>query len=99
VSCLRKTLFDETKVVPLEEVKVDDKLQYPEQPEKVLDRKEKLLRNKRIGLVKVQWRHHKGADVTWEPEAEFRAKYPYLFLICFQGRNILRGSELVSPRF
>jgi len=30
VSCLRKTLFDETKAVPLEEVKVDDKLQYPE---------------------------------------------------------------------
>jgi len=38
------------------------------------------LRNKKIGLVKVQWKHHRGADVTWEPEVEFRAKYPHLSL-------------------
>jgi hypothetical protein len=79
VSCLRKTLFDESQQVPLAEVQVDEKLRYKEQPEKVLDRKVTRLRNKSVGLVKVQWRHHKGADVTWEPEEEFRAKYPHLF--------------------
>jgi len=29
--------------------------------------------------VKVQWRHHKGPEATWETEEEMRLKYPHLF--------------------
>lgn len=73
---LRKTLFNKVQMM---EIEVDEKLRYPEQLEKILDNKIKKLRNKEIVLVKVQWRHHRGSDVTWEPEAEFIEKYPYLF--------------------
>ncbi|KAI3708785.1 hypothetical protein L2E82_38236 [Cichorium intybus] len=80
VSHLRKTLFDKSQQVPLAEIEVDDKLRYPEQPERVLDRKIRQLRNKKISTVKVLWHHHKGSDMTWETESEMREKYPQLFV-------------------
>ncbi|KAI3724632.1 hypothetical protein L2E82_36415 [Cichorium intybus] len=39
VSHLRKTLFDKSQHVPLAEIEGDDRLRYPDQPERVLDRK------------------------------------------------------------
>lgn len=38
-----------------------------------------MLRKKKIGFVKGQWRHRRGSDVTWESKGEFRNKYPQLF--------------------
>ncbi|KAI3751572.1 hypothetical protein L2E82_22662 [Cichorium intybus] len=70
ISHLRKTLYDESTRVSLTEVQLDERLQHQEQPEKILDRKIKMLRNKEIGIVKIQWRHHRDTDVTWEPEEE-----------------------------
>ena len=80
VSHLRKTLFDESQRVPLAEIEIDERLRYPEQPERVLDRKVRQLRNKKISMVKVLWRHHRGFDMTWETESEMREKYPQLFV-------------------
>ena len=65
--------------VPVNDVRVDEKLTYLEKPEAILDRKNRKLRNKEIALVKVQWKYHKGQDATWESEDEMKAKYPYLF--------------------
>ncbi|KAI3792250.1 hypothetical protein L2E82_06124 [Cichorium intybus] len=79
VSHLRKTLHDQSTRVPLAGVQLDEKLRYPEMPERILDKKINKLRNKEIGIVKVQWRHHRGTDVTWEAEGEMRSKYPFLF--------------------
>ncbi|KAI3491362.1 hypothetical protein L1887_44288 [Cichorium endivia] len=79
VSHLRKTLHDQSTRIPLAGVQLDEKLRYQEMPEQILEKKVKKLRNKEVGLVKVQWRHHKGTDVTWEAEGEMRMKYPYLF--------------------
>lgn len=72
-------MFDKSQMVLMTEIEVDEKLGYPEQPNKILDQKIKTLRNKEIILVKVQWRHHKGCDVNWEPEIELKEKYPYFF--------------------
>ncbi|KAI3748391.1 hypothetical protein L6452_11427 [Arctium lappa] len=79
VSNLRKCLADESTEVTLKDVKVDKTLSYIEEPEAIVDRKVRKLRNKEITLVKVQWRHHKGPEATWEPEKEMRLKYPHLF--------------------
>ncbi|KAJ9557677.1 hypothetical protein OSB04_012291 [Centaurea solstitialis] len=68
VSNLRKSHVDDTMIVPLKDVQVDEKLRYREEPVMVLERKVKRLRNKNIGMVKVQWLHHRGTDVTWESE-------------------------------
>ncbi|KAI3672993.1 hypothetical protein L6452_39099 [Arctium lappa] len=80
VSNLRKCLADESTEVTLKDVKVDKTLSYIEEPETIVDRKVRKLRNKEIALVKVQWRHHKGPEATWEPEEEMRLKYPHLFV-------------------
>jgi hypothetical protein len=44
-----------------------------------LDRKNKQLRNRAIGLVKVQWTWYGPEDVTWEHEEVMRAEYLHLF--------------------
>ncbi|KAJ9564382.1 hypothetical protein OSB04_000348 [Centaurea solstitialis] len=79
VSNLRKCLVDSDQAIPLPEVQIDEKLSFVEEPESIIDYKVKKLRNKEIGLVKVQWLYHKGRDATWESESEMRTKYPRLF--------------------
>ncbi|KAJ9546782.1 hypothetical protein OSB04_019325 [Centaurea solstitialis] len=79
VSQLRKCLADEAAHISIDDIQVDERLNYVERPIAVLERKTKTLRNKEIGLVKVQWEHRKGSEWTWEPEAEMRASYPELF--------------------
>ncbi|KAJ9536944.1 hypothetical protein OSB04_029677 [Centaurea solstitialis] len=79
VSQLRKCLADESAHISIDDIQVDEGLNYVERPVAVLDRKVKRLRNKEIGIVKVQWQHRKGSEWTWEPEAEMREHYPELF--------------------
>ncbi|KAJ9557295.1 hypothetical protein OSB04_011909 [Centaurea solstitialis] len=86
VSQLRKCLADETAHVPIDDIQVDERLNYIERPIAILERKTKSLRNKEIGLVKVQWEHRKGSEWTWEPEAEMRSNYPELCLILSRVR-------------
>jgi hypothetical protein len=80
VSHLRKCLADEDAHVPLREIEVDYKLNYVEELVVILDRKQNRLRNKIIQLVKVQWKHPKGYEATWEAEEEMKASYPRLFI-------------------
>ena len=79
VSQLRKCLVNDSAVIPLEDIQVDNSLNYIEWPVAILHRKWKDLRNKRVELVKVQWQHCKGSEWTWEPEDEMREHYPKLF--------------------
>ena len=57
VSQLRKCLADETAIVPLEDIQVDESLNYVERPIAILERKLNKLRNKDIGIVKMQRQH------------------------------------------
>ena len=66
-------------MVPLEDIQIDERLNYIEKSIAILERKAKKLHNKEIGTVKVQWQHRKGSEWTWEPEAEMREHYPELF--------------------
>jgi hypothetical protein len=79
VSQLRKCLADETALVPLGDIVVDEARNYVETPVEIRDTKVKHLRNKSIKQVLVQWRHRKGSDLTWEAEEEMREHYPFLF--------------------
>ncbi|KAJ9555962.1 hypothetical protein OSB04_010576 [Centaurea solstitialis] len=79
VSQLRKCLADDSAFVPLEDIEVDERLNYAEKPIVVLERKTKTLRNKEIGIVKVQWEHRKGSEWTWDPEDEMQRNHPELF--------------------
>jgi hypothetical protein len=79
VSTLKKCLADESLKAPLEEIRVDDRLNFREQPIEIVKTKKKRLRRKKIRIVKVKWNAKRGPEYTWEPEAEMKRKYPQLF--------------------
>ncbi|KAJ0576059.1 putative nucleotidyltransferase, Ribonuclease H [Helianthus annuus] len=54
VSNLKKCLADESLVIPLQDVQVNEKLKFVEKPLQVEDRKIKFLKHKRLVLVKVK---------------------------------------------
>ncbi|GJV97509.1 hypothetical protein Tco_1549086 [Tanacetum coccineum] len=76
---LKKCLSDESLVIPLEELHVDDKLQFMEDPVEVMDREIKQLKRSRIPIVKVKWNSKRGPELTLECEDQFKQKYPHLF--------------------
>ena len=79
VSLLRKYMRDPSHVISYEQLSVDPQLVYEEKPVMILDRKEKVLRNKTVPLVKVQWCNHGIEEATWETEDKMRELYPHLF--------------------
>ena len=79
VSMLRKYVSDVTHVLRYEDLESQTDLAYEEQPVQILDRKDKVLRNKMIPLVKVLWRNSKVEEATWELETAMRAQYPEVF--------------------
>ena len=76
---LQRYISDHSHVLVNEPIEIWEDLTYEEQPVQILDRKDKVLSNKVIPLVKVLWRNHKVEKATWEREDEMRAKYPHLF--------------------
>ncbi|GKF50868.1 hypothetical protein Tco_0147335 [Tanacetum coccineum] len=79
VSNLKKCLSDESLVIPLEELRVDDKLHFMEEPVEVMDREIKQLKRSRIPIIKVRWNSKRGPEFTWEREDKFKQKYPHFF--------------------
>ncbi|GJR26287.1 putative reverse transcriptase domain-containing protein [Tanacetum coccineum] len=80
VSNLKKCYVDEPLAIPLEGSHVDDKLQFVEEPVKIMEREIKRLKRSRIPLVKVSWNSRRGPGFTWECEDSFKQKYPQLFI-------------------
>nr|GEW25792.1 hypothetical protein [Tanacetum cinerariifolium] len=76
---LKKCLSDESLVIPLKELRVDDKLHFVEEPVKVMDREIKQLKRSRIPIIKVRWNSKRGPEFTWEREDQFKQKYLQLF--------------------
>ncbi|GKB06181.1 putative reverse transcriptase domain-containing protein [Tanacetum coccineum] len=79
VSNLKKCLSDETLAILLDEIQIDDKLHFIEEPVKIMDREVKRLKQSRILIVKVRWNSRRGPEFTWEREDQMQKKYPHLF--------------------
>ena len=79
VSQLWKYVSDEKHILDYLELTLKSDLTYEVQPTAIIDRREKVLRNKVISLVRVAWNPNSPGDSTWELEEEVREKYPYLF--------------------
>ncbi|GJS65936.1 putative reverse transcriptase domain-containing protein [Tanacetum coccineum] len=105
VSNLKKCLSDESLVIPIKELQLDDKLNFVEEPVEVMDREIKQLKRSRIPIVKVRWNSKRGPEFTWEREDEIRAKYPHLFSIItsssIKSRDEIsvRGGDYNNPQF
>ncbi|GJX31916.1 retrotransposon protein, putative, ty3-gypsy subclass [Tanacetum coccineum] len=79
VSNLKKCLADPTLQVPLDEIRVDAKLNFLEEPVEILEKEFKKLKRSRITIVKVWWNSKRGPEFTWEREDQMKLKYPHLF--------------------
>ena len=79
ISNLKKCLSDETPTIPLEEVHIDEKLKFVEEPVEILDREVKKLKRSQIPIVKIRWNSKCGPEFTWEREDRMMEKYPRLF--------------------
>ncbi|GJW19384.1 putative reverse transcriptase domain-containing protein [Tanacetum coccineum] len=105
VSNLKKCLSDESLVIPMKELQLDEKLNFVEEPVEVMDREIKQLKRSRIPIIKVRWNSKRGPEFTWEREDEIRAKYPHLFsiitssLIKSRDEISVRGGDYNNPQF
>ncbi|GKF99358.1 hypothetical protein Tco_0298141, partial [Tanacetum coccineum] len=60
VSNLKKCLSDESLVIPMKELWLDDKLNFMEEPVEIMDREVKQLKQTHIPIVKVTWNSKRG---------------------------------------
>nr|GEW89717.1 putative reverse transcriptase domain-containing protein [Tanacetum cinerariifolium] len=79
VSNRKICLSDEPLTIPLDEIYIDDKLHFVEEPVEIMDRKVKRLKQSCIFIVKVLWNSRRGLEFTWEREDQSRKKYLHLF--------------------
>ncbi|GJU61519.1 reverse transcriptase domain-containing protein [Tanacetum coccineum] len=79
LSNLKKCLTDPTLQVPLDDIRVDDKLNFMEEPMEIMEREFKKLKRSRIAIVKVWWNSKRGPEFMWEREDQMKLKYPNLF--------------------
>ncbi|GKB12452.1 putative reverse transcriptase domain-containing protein [Tanacetum coccineum] len=79
ISNLKKCLSDESLVIPMKELRLDDKLNFVEEPVEIMDREVKQLKQSRIPIIKVKWNSKRGPEFTWEHEDQICTKYPHLF--------------------
>nr|GEU71166.1 hypothetical protein [Tanacetum cinerariifolium] len=64
VSKLKKCMADEPLAIPLDEIQVDDKLHFIEEPVEIMDREVKRLKQNCIPIVKVRWNCRRGTEFT-----------------------------------
>ncbi|GJR86446.1 putative reverse transcriptase domain-containing protein [Tanacetum coccineum] len=96
ISNLKKCLSDKPLATPLDEIHIDEKLNFIEEPVEIMDRKVKCLKQSRIPIVKVLWNSRRGPEYTWEREAQMQKKYPHLsrleLLIIFRHLSVVIAS-------
>ncbi|GJR03848.1 putative reverse transcriptase domain-containing protein [Tanacetum coccineum] len=60
----KKCLSDEPLAIPLDEIHIDDKLHFVEEPVEIMDREVKRLNQSRIPFIKVRWNSMRGPKFT-----------------------------------
>ncbi|GJR76223.1 putative reverse transcriptase domain-containing protein [Tanacetum coccineum] len=88
VSNLKKCLSDEPLAILLDEIHIDNKLHFVEEPVEVMDCEVKRLKQSRIPIIKVRWNSRRGPEFTWEREDQFRKKYPHLFTKTIPSKSV-----------
>ncbi|GJT83882.1 putative reverse transcriptase domain-containing protein [Tanacetum coccineum] len=72
VSNLKKCLADRRLRVPLDEIRVDVKLNFVEEPMEILEREFRKLKRSRIAIVKVRWNSKREPKFTRERKDQMR---------------------------
>jgi hypothetical protein len=93
VSQLKKCLRVPEEQLPMEDLGAKEDLSYQEYPVKILETSDRVTRNKKIRMCKMQLSHHTVEEATWEREEEWKAECPSFFrsVRISRTRFILRG--------
>jgi hypothetical protein len=89
VSQWKKCLRVPEEQIAMEDFDAKEDLSYQEYPIKILETSERVTRNMRIKMCKVQWSRHTEEEATWEREEELKVEFPSFFsnLSESQGRD------------
>jgi hypothetical protein len=79
VSQLKKCLRVPEEQIPMEDLNAKEDLSYQEYPIKILETSERVTRNKKINMCKVQWSHRTEEEATWKREEELKAEFLSFF--------------------
>ena len=79
VSMLRRYTPDPAHVVDWGKIEVDIDGTFEEEPLRIIDSRDQVLRRKTVRLVRVLWLHRGVEESTWEREDTMRGTYPFLF--------------------
>jgi hypothetical protein len=79
VSQLKKCLRVSEEQFPIEDFNAKEDLSHHVYPVKILETSERVTRNKKIRMCKVQWNHHTEEQATWEREEELKVEFPCIF--------------------
>jgi hypothetical protein len=63
----------------MEDLDAKEDLSYQEYLIMVLETSERVARNKKIKMCRVQWSHHTEEEATWEREEVLKAEFPSFF--------------------
>jgi hypothetical protein len=67
--------------IPMKDLDAKKDLSYQEYPIKILEMSERVTRNKKIKICKMQWSHYTEEEATWKREEELKVEFPSSFLI------------------
>ena len=81
ISNIKKCLSNDNLAIPLDEIQLNTKLHFVEEPVEIMDREVKRLKQSRIPIVKVRRNSLRGPKFTWEREDHMRQKYPNFSII------------------
>jgi hypothetical protein len=74
--------------IPMEDLDAKEDLSYQENPVTILETSERITRNKRFKMCKVQWSHHTEDEATWEREEELKIEFPSFFSDLSESRGL-----------
>jgi hypothetical protein len=73
--------------IPLEDLDVKEDLSYKEYHVKILETFERITRNKRIKMCKVQWSPQTKEEATWKREEELKVWFLSFFFDPSESRG------------
>jgi hypothetical protein len=85
VSQLKKCLRVPEEQILMEDLDDKEDLSYQEYPVKIFETSERVTRNKKVKMCKVQWSHHTKEEATWEREEELKAEFSSFFSDPFES--------------
>jgi hypothetical protein len=85
VSQLMKCLRVPKEQIPMEDLDAKEDLSYQEYPITILEMSERVTRNKRMKMCKLQWSYHTEEEATWERKEELKPEFSCFFSDSFES--------------